>query len=300
MARVRRITVQDIAVNYVDTGYGPTVVCLHGWGSSLVMWQSTSAYLRRTYRVLALDLPGFGDSACPSGGFDFTPRTYAHFIADFVAQAVPHTAPVTVVGHSMGGMIATQLALDHPAVVGGLVLADPVLTGNVGPGMSRLLRTRLGQRMLARSGRSNWLQPLGAQVVARDLRLANDPGLQRSVRDMARAAPDALVNSLRAIITTDLSPRLPEIGVPTLVIVGAHDVTVSVGEARLAAQRFPHAHLAVIPRAQHRPMDQQPELFDRLVASYLHRYVPPRVTHEAGRGEPYSPVATGLPMSRHA
>lgn len=300
MARVKRTVIQDIDVNYVDTGQGPAVVCLHGWASSLLMWQRTMARLRRTYRVMALDLPGFGDSAPPPAAFDYTPHTYAQLVAAFVQHVAPQGPPVAVVGHSMGGMIATQLTLDHPEIVGGLVLADPVITGNVGAGMGRLLRTRLGQRVIAHSGQTAWLERVGTRGWWSDPRLARDPGTQRSRRDMARATAAAMSGSLRALTVTDLSARLPDIHVPTLIIAGAHDVTVPLGDARLAAQRIPQAHLAMVPRASHMPMDQQPELFDRLIASYLHRYMPAGGIHDRGQLATDSPASAGYLTSHHA
>lgn len=290
----------DIDLNYVDTGQGPTVVCLHGWASSLLMWQRTMAHLRRTYRVVALDLPGFGDSAPPPAAFDYAPSTYAQLVAGFVQQVAPPAMPVTVVGHSMGGMIATQLTLDFPEVVGGLVLADPAISGHVGGGMGRLLRTRLGQRVLDRTGQTAWMRQFGTRDWLYGPRLVTDPVVQRSLRDMTRASGAALGGSLRALMATDLSTRLTDIHVPTLIIVGAHDVTIPLSEARLAAQRIPQAHLAVVPRASHMPMDQQPELFDRLIAGYLHRYVPAGGPHDSPPTWPYSPATTGSPMSHHA
>lgn len=293
------MVVYNTDMNYVDTGHGPAVVCLHGWASSLLMWQRTMAHLRRTYRVLALDLPGFGDST-PPAAFDYAPASYARLVAAFVQQVAPQALPVTVVGHSMGGMIATQLTLDFPEVVGGLVLADPAISGNVGGGMGRLLRTRLGQRVLDRTGETSWMQQFGTRDWLFGPRLARDPAVQRSLRDMTRASAEALSGSLRALMATDLSPRLTEIHVPTLIIVGAHDVTVPVREARLAAQQIPQAHLAVVPRASHMPMDQQPELFDRLIASYLHRYVPAGDTHDRRPARPNSPATAGSSMSQYA
>lgn len=300
MAAVKRIVVQDIDINYVDVGHGPAVVCLHGWAGSLQMWQRTLAHLRRTYRVLALDLPGFGDSASPASPFDYTPGTYAQLVAGFVQQVVPQALPLAVIGHSMGGLIATQMTLDYPDIVNGLVLADPVISGRVGGGMGRLLHTRVGQQFIDHTGRSTWIRRLGTRGWLNNRRLVHDPAVQRNLRDMARANTEAMSRSLQALTTTDLSARLTDIAVPTLIIVGAHDVTVPVSEARLAAQQIPQAHLAVVPRASHMPMDQQPELFDRLLASFLHRYVPANPTHGAQRSQPYYPAPAGSLTSHHA
>lgn len=271
---MKTVVVNDLTLNYFDAGRGPVVLCIHGWASSLLMWQRTIALLRRTYRVIALDLPGFGDSTCPPAGFDYAPATYASIVDRFVQQVVDPVAPVAVIGHSMGGLIAAQLALDHRHLVGGLILADPAITGNIGAGMGRFLRTRLGQRMIDRTRRSSWLNHAGERGWLTDPRFGRGQAAQRAMRDLARAAPDAVAGSLHAVLTADLSARLGDIDVPTLIIAGAHDVTIPLAEVRRAARQIPTARLAVVPRASHLPMDEQPELFDRLVMSFLQRYMP--------------------------
>jgi pimeloyl-ACP methyl ester carboxylesterase len=269
---VPTLLIQDIQVNYQAIGRGPLVLCLHGWASSLRMWQRTSKQLASRYKVISLDLPGFGDSSLPGPGFDFTAENYAAVVSAFLAQVA--SAPAVMLGHSMGGLIAIYAALHHPDQVSGLVLSNPVITGNIGPGLSAFLRSRMGQRVLRLSEHSRLLAPLGQRAIRADPRFFRGPALQRTITDLARSAPEALSGCLRTILEGDVSSRLADIEMPTLVITGAHDRTIPVADARLAAQRIRGAHLSIVPRASHLPMDEQPILFDRLVESYLTRYAP--------------------------
>lgn len=272
--------VNDLQLNFQAVGQGPVVLCLHGWASSLTMWQRTCQRLAPAYHVISLDLPGFGDSSRPPSAFDFGAENYAAVVAAFLAQMTPDRA--VVLGHSMGGLIAVQLALNYPHLVSGLVLSNSVITGHIGPGLSAFLRSRLGQHVLNLSQHSHLLAHLGQQTIFADARFFHGAARRRSMVDMARAAPEAVAGCLRAILNSDVSERLPAIQTPTLVITGAHDRTVPVTDARLAAQRIPGAHLAVVPRASHLPMDEQPVLFDRLLESYLARYVVrPRLSADA-------------------
>lgn len=274
MPLVPNMLFRDLQLNYEIGGQGAAVLCLHGWASSLRMWQRTGRRLAADYRVVSLDLPGFGASSRPPADFDFRAPSYAAIVSAFLERAAP--APVVILGHSMGGLIALQMALTYPHLVSGLILSNPVVTGNVGPGLGAFLRSRLGQHVLHLSQRSRLLARIGQQTFFADARFFRGAALRRNVVDMARAAPEAVAGCLRAVLSTDLSAELPGITVPTLVITGAHDMTVPVTDARLAAQRIPGAHLAIVPRASHLPMDEQPVLFDRLVEGYLARYRPCR------------------------
>ena len=133
--------IHDLQVNYQAVGRGPLVLCLHGWASSLHMWQRTCQRLASAYHVISLDLPGFGDSSRPAAGFDFRAASYAAVVSALLAQVAP--TPAVVLGHSMGGLIAVQLALSFPDQVIGLILSNPVITGNVGPALNAFLRCLL-------------------------------------------------------------------------------------------------------------------------------------------------------------
>lgn len=269
---VSRIPIHNLSLNYEASGQGTSVLCLHGWASSAQMWQRTDQRLAPNYRVIRLDLPGFGDSNRLAPGFDFSMRSYAAVVRAFLREVSPK--PAIVVAHSMGCLVALQLTLDAPDLVQGLVLCNPVVSGRIGPGLDVFVRWRLGQRVLRVSQQSHALARLGQQAFFANVRYFRGVAVQRNVVDLSRAAPEAIIGCLHAILQTNLSPHLSEIQAPTLLITGVHDRTVPVAEARLAARRIPGAHLAIVPRASHLPMDEQPILFDRLLEGFLARYAP--------------------------
>src|SRR5579863_1844969 len=105
-----------------DVGTGEPLVLLHGIATDRRIWDLTLGQLRGTRRVLALDLPGFGESAPVGDDFDL------HEVADWIVDGLSQeglTAPFDLVGHSLGGGIAIVLAATHPHLVRRLVLVAP-------------------------------------------------------------------------------------------------------------------------------------------------------------------------------
>ena len=123
----RRVTVDGITAQYLEAGTGPTVLLLHGHEHSASSWRWVIPALARTHRVLALSLPGHGDTAQARA---YTPGSdTAPFVAAFLDTL--GVGPLHVVGHSAGGALALRLAL-----------ADPARDSNPGPGRQRRARTR--------------------------------------------------------------------------------------------------------------------------------------------------------------
>jgi pimeloyl-ACP methyl ester carboxylesterase len=112
----------SLRLAYVDEGTGPeTLVFLHGLGSNLQAWQKTIAGLKKDYRCIALDLPGYGKSS--KGDYSFGMTFFANQVAGFIEEL--GLGEVTLVGHSMGGQVALTLALQEPDYLNRLVLAAP-------------------------------------------------------------------------------------------------------------------------------------------------------------------------------
>lgn len=100
-------------------GTGPTILLVHGLGGSLITWNAVAPRLTRIGRVVALDLPGFGLSP-PAA--DWRIETHVNSVHDFLSSL---DAPVTLIGASMGGLVAEILAADHPELVSNLLLVSP-------------------------------------------------------------------------------------------------------------------------------------------------------------------------------
>lgn len=245
-----------VRIAYRRRGAGPPVLMLHGLGYPAAGWGPTAELLERRFELLLVDNRGIGASDVPPG-----PYAAADLAADGVAvldDAGVHRA--AVVGISLGGMAAQELAIGWPERVERLVLAA---TTPGGP-------------------RSHPLPEATARL------LAGAP--QRAVRDLVADAlgpgtPDAVVDAVVALRERTAQPieawraqaaassafdafdRLPEIAAPTLVVHGDADTVVDVRNAELLAERIPDARAVIIPGGGHLlPWDHPEALADHVTA----------------------------------
>ena len=218
------------------------------------------------FRAWAHDLPGCGNSeAVYSSNGRYAIANLTSAVEAFVERVGIEC--VALVGHSMGGAIALEMGARRPDASRALMLVSPLVSGQLGPTLRVLLGLPFGRRLL------ELLQHRAAPWLARTL----PPGAARlrDVQDLARAAPQATLDSLQAVIDFDFSDHLAEIHVPTLVVVGTRDMTVSPSEGELAADRIPDARLVKLRGVGHQPVDECPEEFDRLVLGFLKGLAPP-------------------------
>jgi len=124
--------------SYYAFGRGPTVVLVHGLGSQMQHWLPTARLLARHHRVVLVELPGHGLAPMPT---PFTLEQAAMALDGAIRDATD--GPVTLVGHSLGGLVAAQEALDHPERVRGLVLIETALKPQVPLATRDLLMSRL-------------------------------------------------------------------------------------------------------------------------------------------------------------
>jgi 3-oxoadipate enol-lactonase len=252
-------TVGDARIYYEVEGEGPSVCLVHPVGLDSGCWDAQVAALAPRFRVLRVDLRGHGQS-------DASPPAYS--LSDFAADV--HAllrqlglAPAHLIGLSLGGMVAQVLALEHPADVRSLVLAD---TNSTLPPEARRAMVERGEAA-RRGGMANildstlsrWFTPgfMGSEVVSRTrTRLLTDD-------------VDGWATAWRAISELDTEPRLPEIRVPTLVIIGENDLSVPVSRARAMADSIPGAAFHVVAGAPHMAPLERPELFNPPVLAFL-------------------------------
>ncbi len=248
-------------MHYEIGGEGPTVVLLHPVGLDSTCWVAQVAALAFCFQVLRVDLRGHGRSDTPPPPYRL--RDYAADVHALVREL--RLAPVHVLGLSLGGMVAQVLALEHPDDVRSLVLADTNST--LGPDARRAMvergeaAKRGGMASILEATLSRWFTPgfMSSEIVARTrARLLAD-----DVEGWAAA--------WRAISELDTEPRLTEIRVPTLVIIGEGDLSVPVSRARAMADRIPGAACHVVPGAPHMAPLENPDLFNPPVLEFLKR-----------------------------
>ncbi|KFA90548.1 alpha/beta hydrolase [Archangium violaceum Cb vi76] len=244
----------------LEGGEGRTVVLLHGRGNAASMWLPLFAGLTREHRVLAVDLPGFGCSSAP-GGAVRTAEEGLRFFVEPVEEVLSTLAlgPMTLVGHSLGGLVALELALRGGVPVERLVLVDAM---GLGPEMARDARLffRVGPERVARVlgpklfGRIAPLPdtPLNRRLAALGYELMTVPG----GRPEATRAFNTLVPLTGGVFHRH--ERLGEVKQPTLLFWGEQDTVLPVSLAEAAMKVMPDARLVRV-EAGHNPSLGQPD-----------------------------------------
>jgi pimeloyl-ACP methyl ester carboxylesterase len=246
------LQVDGLSVRYQVGGQGPQVLLLHGWGGAIESFAPVLDDLQRSYTVAAFDLPGFGKSSLPPSTWGSA--DYAHLtlkVMDRLKLDRPH-----VIGHSFGGQVSIQLAATSPDRVGKLVLVC-----SAGIRTSPALTTRL-KRTAARLGK--WLAAYGGWI-GEKLRAEIYRRVQS--QDYANAGP--LRSTLVRVINEDLTPLLPLIQSPTLLVWGEQDRDVPLSAAQVMARLVPAAQLMVFENAGHFAYLDQFDRFRLLVGRFL-------------------------------
>lgn len=248
--RVRHVETARGALRVLDGGEGPPLVLLHGRGGAATSWFPLLPRLARGRRVLAVDLPGFGASPRPpfrGGGVE---AAIAFFVDPVEAWLAEEDLPApALVGHSLGGLVAVELALRGRIAPRALVLIAPM---GVGPEMTFASRLffRAGPERLARAlGPELFSRVTGAPAEAphgpRFAALTHELHAVPSGRSGATAAFDTLVPLVGPV--PHRRARLGGIAAPTLVLWGDHDEVFPAPLAIAAAAALPRGELRIEP-----------------------------------------------------
>jgi pimeloyl-ACP methyl ester carboxylesterase len=256
-------------VRYLDHGSGSAVVLLHGMAASWQWWLENIPALARHHRVIAVDLPGFGDSEPLPVPAEMA--THARTVLDLLAQLDIESA--TVSGHSMGGLVALEMFVADPRRVRNLILVD---SGGVPMSERRLAVVlavlRMGSAVLRRRfirtalATKPWVRRLALRAAFRDPRVM-------SAELAAKTMPlfggpgfvDAVAAAGRAVHAT-----VPEaITCPVLLMWGERDVIAPPWCAKQMHDRLPDSELVVFAGAGHTPMIEFPEQFNDLALRFI-------------------------------
>jgi pimeloyl-ACP methyl ester carboxylesterase len=261
------LPIDGLRLHYQTVGQGRPVLLIHGWVSSWRMWaRSMSRLAGAGYQAWALDLIGFGDSDKPGDGW-YTLQRFTRTLAEFCDRlAIDRPA---LVGHSMGGTIALNLAAQRE--VASVVVVAPMINGELGLSAHLLLRSPVARRLFGWLRRQSFFSSLGEMNLLAAPGLFRDPVRRRNHQDMRATTVNAAVGSLRSVVTANLEDGLAAIRAPVLVLIGERDLTVSPAQGRLAAQRVPGARLVAWPDAGHQLIDDRGDDFDALLLEHLSR-----------------------------
>lgn len=245
------------------TGSGPLVVCLHGIGGHRQHWDDQLAEFGAHFTAAAWDARGYGDSDDDDG-----PLAFADFSADLARVLDFFGAErAHLVGLSLGGRIARDFCLRHPARVATLVLANTTAGfDTLSPEeVEAFIRSRRGPLEAGRT-------PLKlAPELAKNLigPSASAGAYERLLASMAALRRDSYLKTIEASTREDRGARIEAIAVPTLVVTSDEDRLYPVALAEAMARRIPGARLAVVRGAGHLSNLEQPQAFNAAVLPFL-------------------------------
>jgi pimeloyl-ACP methyl ester carboxylesterase len=267
VAAGRAVDAGALRLHVWESGQGPPLVLIHGFAVSHLEYRKAIEALATRARVIALDLPGHGESDAPAG-HGYTYESFAETVAAaMTALGVPRAM---VVGHSMCGGVALQLAAAHPDRVARLVLCDAAcvplalpLEGRIPllPGIGRLLfRFLFGPRDLRRY----FVRQVYADPAALDEELLEYYWRRLSERR------ESVHRALRTVAASGaLAGLYGSVACPTLVLWGERDRIFPLEQGRALAGAIRGAQLEVLSGCGHSPPEEQPDRFVSAVLGFL-------------------------------
>jgi pimeloyl-ACP methyl ester carboxylesterase len=244
------------------------IVILHGWGAHIEAVGPILGALDGASDLIALDLPGFGESDAPDRAWDAD--AYARFMIHFLDELAIERAHL--IGHSHGGRVSIVLAADEPERVGRLLLVD---SAGIPPKRGWRYRWRVAVAKLGRLvGKIGG--PLGRRLQERmRARVAS--------RDYLEAS-ETMRETFRAVIATDLGDRLPRIRASTLIVWGERDDNTPVWMGERMEELIPDAGLVVLEGAGHYSYADAPGQFRAVARRFLLEQ--PRAAASGAPGSP--------------
>lgn len=254
------------ALNWQTTGRKNChLVLLHGWGLNAQIWRDISARLQAHFTLHLVDLPGFGHS-----------QGYGALSLEATAQTVLRQAPAQAIwlGWSLGGLVASQIALSCPQRVQALitVASSPCFVAHHNwPGIQPQLLHQFQQQL-----NSNYqqtieqfllLQTLGSQNARQDLQ-----ALKNAILHQPSPTTETLNAGLEILKNSDLRQLLPQLNLPLLRIYGRLDALVPRHIASLLDNQLPQSPSLIIEKAAHAPFISHPDEFCQAIRYFTDNY----------------------------
>ena len=273
-AHLNRIEIDGTSVNYVDIGeeggHRP-IVFVHGLSGQWQNWLENIPRFAQERRVVAMDLPGHGMTEMPRE--KITIELYGNFVADLCRRL--DLAPAVVVGNSMGGFVAAEVAIRAPEIVERLMLLSaagisqidiakrPALAAGKAAGFLATANIAQKRWIARRRVLRHWVMSL---IVRHPSAIKADAMFEALMKG---ADKPGFEDALRACLEYDFRDRLPQIGSPTLVIWGEKDMIIPVKDADAFVSMIEGARKVILEDTGHVPMFERPRAFNELLREFL-------------------------------
>ena len=249
-------TVKGLNINYIDEGEGELVVLLHGWGSNITLFNKSVELLKKGYRVVTMDMPGFGESEEPKEPWSVD--DYVDFLLEFLKDYSFDT--LTLLGHSFGGRVIIKLCSRNlPFTVEKVILVD---AAGVKP--KKTLKQKIKQRIYKMT---KWIFSL--KIVMMLFPDALENLRKRNGSADYNAASPVMRQTLVRVVNEDLTHLMPCVKAPTLLIWGTADDATPLSDAHIMEKLMPEAGLVTFEGAGHYSFLECQAQYLRVLASFM-------------------------------
>lgn len=249
--------INDIEINYIDEGQGDCIVLLHGWGSNITLFKQMIQYLSVTHRVVALDMPGFGESEEPKSSWEA--NIYVDFLTCFLKELKIEKA--SFLGHSFGGMVAIKLAAKRDSQI---QVQKLILIGSRGVKQKRSLKVKIKIRFFKICKKIFSITILNKMYP----NLIEDMRKKNGSTDYNAASP-IMRESLVKVLNENVEDLFKNIKQETLLIWGENDTATPIREAKIMEQKIPNAGLVIIKKATHYVFLEYPNHINKIISSFI-------------------------------
>jgi 3-oxoadipate enol-lactonase len=252
-----RVEVGQLNIAFHEKGSGSAVVFLHGVGSDISAWNRQIDYFSQRWRAVAVEYPGYGESDLPAKGLN------REEIGRFLLGAMDGLgiADTHIVGLSMGGVMALEMACQRPGRVRSLTLADTFARHPDGMTILEGLRrdvSTMTMRDFAKGRAGLILAPDAPEALREEV-----------IETMAKIDRRSYTWSTTAVWTADYRKALSQIHCPTLIVIGEHDQLTPIALSEELNRGVTGSRMEIIPKAGHLSNLDNPAFFNRIVEEFI-------------------------------
>jgi pimeloyl-ACP methyl ester carboxylesterase len=269
----KKINLSGVNLHYVEAGKGPALLFLHGLGGSWRDWSANIPAFAATHQVMAIDFPGFGESDKPEVKYSI--EWFTDIVESFFREK--QLKRVNVIGHSMGALVALDLAARLNSRVGKLVVMDVVGVGD----KSQFISYAMTKKIMGPETRWESFE----KFLQEEFRAMVDSFIKdqkpKTAREFFESVPKnpftgnpflpmtPNVQLTASILDFDIRPKLAAIRQPTLILWGGKDPVAPPQDASFLYKEIRHATLILFPNSGHSPMREHPPLFNQELRKFL-------------------------------
>lgn len=249
--------INNIKINYIDVGTGDTLILLHGWGSNINLMQSLITHFKENYRVVALDMPGFGASAEPKEPMDVS--DYTDFVIKFIEKLGIKKA--NILGHSFGGRLIIKMMSKTklPFEIDKIILVD---SAGIKPKKDMITKLKIKSfKMVKKLFEGTILGKMYPNFIENIRKKSGSQDYNSATLIMRQA--------LVKVVNEDLTNLLCNIKNQTLLVWGENDDATPIKDAHLMNKLISNSKLVIVKKAGHYSYIESADYVNSCIETFL-------------------------------